>query len=67
MLEESAREKIELLTDEIIIKLRRKHMSQVELGKMIDESPVQLNRAIHGDMTPKSVKIRKKIYKVLDM
>jgi len=42
-------------------------MSQVELANLIGEGVQQLNRAIHADMSPKSVEIRQKIYKVLDI
>lgn len=40
-------------------------MKQTELAELIDENPQQLNRAISGDMTPKSLEIRKRIYKIL--
>ena len=39
----------------------------VELARLINEKPVQLNRAIHADMSPKSVEIRQKVYRVLDI
>lgn len=42
-------------------------MTQVELAKLISENPQQLNRAIKGDMSPKSLSLRQKIYKVLGM
>lgn len=52
---------------QIKINLIKKGMTQVRLADVIDESPVQLNRAINGDMSPKSVSIRLKVYKVLGM
>lgn len=42
-------------------------MTQVELADLIGEGQQQLNRAIKGDSSPKSVTIRKKIYKVLNL
>ncbi|MCF6161976.1 MAG: XRE family transcriptional regulator [Furfurilactobacillus sp.] len=55
------------ITESIKIGLLKKHMTQVELANLIGEKPVQLNRAIHVDMSPKSIEIRAKIYKVLDL
>ncbi|WP_057874773.1 helix-turn-helix domain-containing protein [Loigolactobacillus rennini] len=43
------------------------HMTQVELARLLDISPVRANQAIKGDMRPSSVAIRKKIYRVLDI
>lgn len=51
----------------IKIALLNKGMSQRELADLIHENPTQLNRAIKGDMTPKSRELRKKIEKVLDI
>lgn len=45
--------------------LNNKSMSQVELSKLIGEGPQQINRAVHGDLSPKSITIRQKIYKVI--
>lgn len=45
--------------------LFERDMSQVELSELINENKQQVNRAIGGDMTPKSMEIRKKIYRVL--
>lgn len=42
-------------------------MSQVELSQLIKENAQQVNRAIAGDMTPKSKEIRNKIYRVLNL
>lgn len=51
----------------IKIRLLEKGMTQVELGRLINEKPQQLSRAIHGDMQPKSKEIREKVYQVLDI
>ena len=55
------------ITRKIKIGLLERGMSQVELANLIGEGVQQLNRAIHADMSPKSVEIRQKIYKVLDI
>lgn len=55
------------ITSKIKISLLERGMSQVELAALIGEGVQQLNRAIHADMSPKSVEIRQKIYKVLDI
>ncbi|CAM3210156.1 helix-turn-helix domain-containing protein [Lactiplantibacillus plajomi] len=55
------------ITSKIKIRLLERGMSQVELAELIGEGPTQLNRAIHADTSPKSVRIRQKIYKVLDI
>lgn len=55
------------ITSKIKIGLYERGMSQVELSELIGEGPQQVNRAIHADMSPKSVEIRQKIYKVLDI
>ncbi|WP_395318704.1 transcriptional regulator [Fructilactobacillus frigidiflavus] len=67
MEEKAAQESFQKITDEIKKKLIDRHMTQVELGKLINEKPVQLNRAIKGYMNPQSIKIREKVYKVLDI
>lgn len=55
------------ITNGIKMKLLEKDMTQVELAHLIKESPVQLNRAIHADTSPRSMEIRQKIYRVLDI
>ena len=55
----------ERITSEIKIALLKKNMKQTELADLIGENASQLSRAIKGDMSPKSVKIRRKIYVVL--
>ena len=67
MTEQSLVEASKLITKQIKSKLLDRDMTQVELSDLIKENPQQLNRAIHGDMSPKSKEIREKIYKVLDM
>lgn len=52
---------------QIKLNLIKKGMTQVKLADAIGEGPVQLSRAINGDMSPKSVFIRKKVYKALGM
>lgn len=52
---------------EIKVVLLEKNMSQVELAEKIEEGVVQVNRAIAGDVSPKSVKIREKIYRTLEI
>lgn len=47
--------------------LIERDMTQVELAQLINEGQQQLNRAISGDMTPRSLEIRQKIYKVLNI
>lgn len=53
---------------EIKTALLNKDMSQKELTELIGEkSTPQVNRAIKGDMSPKSIRIREKIYTVLNI
>lgn len=51
----------------IKLRLLERSMSQVELSNLIKENPQSVNRAIKGWTNPKSVIIRKKIYRVLNM
>lgn len=44
-----------------------KNMTQAELANLIGESRTRVNLAIKGNTNPKSIKTRKKIYKVLGM
>lgn len=67
MTEQNLMEGAKQITSKIKIGLLERSMSQVELSRLIDESPVQVNRAIHADMSPKSLAIRQKIYRVLDI
>lgn len=54
------------IEESIKIGLLKKHMTQIELSQLIDEGTSQINRAIKGDMSPKSLAIRKKIYKIIE-
>ncbi|MUV40612.1 transcriptional regulator [Levilactobacillus brevis] len=67
MTEQNVVEGAQSITERIQVSLLHRHMKQVELAKLIGENPVQLNRAIHADMSPKSIEIRRKIYRVLDI
>lgn len=49
----------------IKIKLLEKDMTQTQLAKLIGESRAAVSLAIKGNTNPKSIKVRKKIYKVL--
>lgn len=51
----------------IKIKLLNRGMTQAELSRLLKINRQQVNRAIKGNNSPKSVEIRKKIYRVLDM
>jgi len=51
----------------IKLRLIERSMSQVELSNLIKENPQSVNRAIKGWTNPKSVAIRKKIYRVLNL
>ncbi|MQS43949.1 helix-turn-helix domain-containing protein [Companilactobacillus mishanensis] len=51
----------------IKIALLNRDMTQKELAELIHANPQQLNRAIKGDMTPKSRELRKQIEKILGM
>lgn len=44
-----------------------KNMTQTELADLIGETRTNVNLAIKGNTNPKSIEIRKKIYKVLGM
>ena len=47
---------------QIKIGLLKLGLQQKELAKVIDEKTPQINRAIKGDISPKSMIIRSKIY-----
>lgn len=51
----------------IKIALLNRDMTQKELAKLIHANPQQLNRAIKGDMTPKSRELRKQVERVLNL
>ncbi|WP_125769501.1 helix-turn-helix domain-containing protein [Companilactobacillus furfuricola] len=65
MTEEKYAEAAYEVESSIKIALLKNHMTQRELADEIDANPQQLNRAIKGDMTPKSRELRKQIEKVL--
>lgn len=48
-------------------KLIEQEMTQNDLAKQLDVSKMYISRAINGDVSPRSIKIRKQIYKVLGM
>ena len=51
----------------IKIALIEKGLSQVDLARILDVGTPQLNRAIKGNLSPKSIEIRKRIYHLLDI
>jgi len=51
----------------IKVALLNRDMTQKELAELIHANPQQLNRAIKGDMTPKSRKLRKQVEQVLNL
>lgn len=51
----------------IKIALLNRNMTQKELAELIHANPQQLNRAIKGDMTPKSRELREQVAKILNM
>lgn len=65
MSEEMLVEGIKQNAKHIKMALTDRGMSQVELAKLLDTNPQSLNRAIQGDMSPRSLELRKQINKVL--
>lgn len=51
----------------IKIALLERNMTQRELSRLIKENPQQVNRAIKGDMAPKSKELRAKICTLLNL
>ena len=51
---------------QIKIGLLKLGLQQKELAKVINESTPQINRAIKGDISPKSMVIRNKIYTLFE-
>jgi len=51
----------------IKVALLNRDMTQKELAELINANPQQLNRAIKGDMTPKSRELRKQVARVLNL
>lgn len=65
--EEKLEEAKKQVERQIKMGLLDKNMSQTELANLIGESRTGVNLAIKGNTNPKSIDIRKKIYKVLGM
>jgi len=61
---ENAKKQVEL---EIKKALLSKNMTQSELADLLGESRTRINLAIKGNTNPKSIEIRKKIYRILGM
>ncbi|MCV3316303.1 transcriptional regulator [Pediococcus ethanolidurans] len=55
------------IKSKIKVALIERDMTQVELSNLLNENQQVVNRAIAGDPTPKSLNIRKRIYKILDI
>ena len=51
----------------IKIALLNRGMTQKELAELIHANPQQLNRAIKGDMTPKSRELREQVVRILNL
>lgn len=49
------------------VALIERGMKQVELAKMLNTSPAQVNRALAGNTTPKDIEIQKQVAKILDV
>jgi len=67
MPEQKLAEVAQEIEDQIKMALIKNHMSQIEMARLINEGQSQVSRAVKGDMSPKSVSIRKKIYRVLNI
>lgn len=65
--EQSLENSAATIEKQIKLKLIERNMKQTELSDLIKENPQSVNRAIKGWTNPKSIEIRKKIYRVLDM
>ena len=61
---ENARKQVE---NAIKVGLIEKNMTQTQLAQALGEKRVAVNLAVKGSTTPKSIAMRKKIYKVLGM
>ncbi len=67
MVEEQLINAAEEISKRIKIALIEKGLSQVDLARILNVGTPQLNRAIKGDLSPKSIAIRKRIYHLLDI
>lgn len=53
--------------ESIMKKLKSRGMTQKDLARKMNMDRIYVSRAINGDVSPRSIKIRKQIYKVLGM
>lgn len=67
MVEEQLINAAKEVSKRIKIALIEKGLSQVDLARILNVGTPQLNRAIKGDLSPKSIAIRKRIYHLLDI
>jgi len=65
MSEEMLVEGIKENSKRIKVTLVQRGMTQVELAHILSANPQVLNRAIQGDMSPRSLQLRKRINQVL--
>ena len=65
--EEKLEEAKKQVERQIKMGLLDKNMTQVQLANLIGESRIRVNLTIKGNTNPKSIEIRKKIYKALGM
>ena len=65
--EEKLEEAKKQVERQIKLGLLNKNMTQAQLADLLGESRTRINLAIKGNTSPKSIEIRKKIYKVLGM
>lgn len=65
MVEQTLARNAENLVFEFKIALMKRQMTQRVLAEFVGTDPQQLNRAIHGDTSPKAQVIRKKAAKIL--
>ncbi|ANK66561.1 helix-turn-helix domain-containing protein [Loigolactobacillus backii] len=67
MVEENLKATAKSIKKQIKVKLLERDISQIELAEMIHENTSQVSRAISGDISPKSIKIRERIYFILNI
>ena len=65
--EEQLEQAKKAVEQQIKMGLLEKSMTQAKLAILIGESRTAVNLAIKGNTSPKSIKVRKKIYKALGM
>ncbi|MBU5980067.1 XRE family transcriptional regulator [Lactobacillus helveticus] len=66
-IEEKLEEAKKQVESSIKMALLKKNMSQAQLADLLGENRTAVNLAIKGNTNPKAVKLRRKIYKVLEM